>query len=407
MATIVKRSGSYRAVVRIKKHRPYTGTFPTMEAARDWARKIEAELIERDPLNPKIRINHLLDEYRKRILPRRKKRMAESHWKRDIPDLQTRFAHMSILDFEGDGVIRWSASLDEAEHPVSASTRSCYLDRLIGFFKQCETHFKTVIPWKDIYRCRKELKASGEFATNNERERRVSDDEIVRIKAQFKSKSIPLARIVDFCVASAMRIGEVTRIRWSDLNEKEGTIIIRDRKDPRNKIGNHKTVPLLGDTLRLLQEQREQPRIYKGKRDPDLIFPHATSYLSDLFNKACAKAGVEDCHLHDLRHEGISRLFEEDYKIQEVALVSGHSSWKHLERYTHLRPKNLVKKDRERRAQANDPGLQKQKMQALLDTPQGMKLLSELLGKKGVNQLSALVADQRGVTTLKVVKKAA
>jgi integrase len=384
MGTIVKRCGSYRAIVRIKKHRPYTDTFPTVEAARNWIRKTEAELMERDPLNPKIKVDHLLQQYIDRILPRRKARMAETHWKRDIPDLQSRFAHMSILDFEGNGVIKWSASLDKKEKPVSASTRACYLDRLLGFFKQCETHFGTVIPWKDIYRCRAKLFASGEFATNNERDRRVSEEEIVRIKAQIKSKSIPLARIIDFCVASAMRIGEVTRIRYSDLNEQEGTIIIRDRKDPRIKIGNHKTVPLLGDSLRLLQEQREQPRIYKGKDDPDLIFPHAADYLSDLFKNACTAAGIEDCHLHDLRHEAISRLFEIGYQIHEVQLVSGHTSWKSLKRYTNLRPKTLAKKDRDRRAQATDPGLQKQMLQSLLESPQTVKLLTELLAERNI-----------------------
>ena len=28
--------------------------------------------------------------------------------------------------------------------------------------------------------------------------------------------------------------------------------------------------------------------------------------------------------MHDLRHEGVSRLFEQGYQIQKVALVSGH-----------------------------------------------------------------------------------
>lgn len=40
-------------------------------------------------------------------------------------------------------------------------------------------------------------------------------------------------------------------------------------------------------------------------------------------------------------HEGISRLFEQGYQIQEVALVSGHKSWKNLKRYTQLRAVDL------------------------------------------------------------------
>lgn len=57
------------------------------------------------------------------------------------------------------------------------------------------------------------------------------------------------------------------------------------------------------------------------------------------------KAGLEDILLHDLRHEGISRLFELGFEIQEVATISGHRDWKVLRRYTHLKPSSLVAKE--------------------------------------------------------------
>lgn len=47
--------------------------------------------------------------------------------------------------------------------------------------------------------------------------------------------------------------------------------------------------------------------------------------------------GVEDLHFHDLRHEGVSRLFEMDWDIPRVSSVSGHRDWNSLRRYTHLR----------------------------------------------------------------------
>lgn len=46
-------------------------------------------------------------------------------------------------------------------------------------------------------------------------------------------------------------------------------------------------------------------------------------------------------HLHDLRHYGFSILFELGYQIQEVAIVSGHSSWDMLKRYKHIKPESL------------------------------------------------------------------
>lgn len=43
-----------------------------------------------------------------------------------------------------------------------------------------------------------------------------------------------------------------------------------------------------------------------------------------------------------MRHDGISRLFEIRWQggsIPHVAAVSGHRSWKSLQRYTHVRQK--------------------------------------------------------------------
>jgi site-specific recombinase XerD len=50
---------------------------------------------------------------------------------------------------------------------------------------------------------------------------------------------------------------------------------------------------------------------------------------------------IPNLHFHDLRHEGTSRLFEEGFEIQQVALVTGHKDWRHLRRYTNLRPEDL------------------------------------------------------------------
>jgi hypothetical protein len=46
--------------------------------------------------------------------------------------------------------------------------------------------------------------------------------------------------------------------------------------------------------------------------------------------------GVEDLHFHNLRNEGVSRLFEMDWDIPRVSSVSGHRDWYSLPRYTHL-----------------------------------------------------------------------
>ena len=78
--------------------------------------------------------------------------------------------------------------------------------------------------------------------------------------------------------------------------------------------------------------------------------PADTGHVSRIFTRSARKAGVKNVRLHDLRHEGISRLFEIGFAIQEVALISGHKDRKMLRRYTHLRPQSLIERERELRA---------------------------------------------------------
>jgi len=72
-----------------------------------------------------------------------------------------------------------------------------------------------------------------------------------------------------------MRIGEVCKLRWADLNNEHKTIIVRDRKDPRKKEGNHMIAPLLGESFSTATKQ---------PKSSDLIFP---------FNSRSVTAGFQ------------------------------------------------------------------------------------------------------------------
>jgi integrase len=67
------------------------------------------------------------------------------------------------------------------------------------------------------------------------------------------------------------------------------------------------------------------------------IFPFSAESISAAFTRACQLLGIENLHFHDLRHEGISLLFEMGKTIPQAAAVSGHRSWTSLQRYSHIR----------------------------------------------------------------------
>jgi integrase len=128
-----------------------------------------------------------------------------------------------------------------------------------------------------------------------------------------------------------MRIGEVCAIRWEDLHEEHKTVIVRDRKDPRKKIGNHMKVPLLGGALDIIQRQL--------KIDDPRIFPFNARSVTAGYRRARKALGIDDLRYHDLRREGASRLFEQGYPIDRVAQVTGHRDLNTLWRvYTDLSP---------------------------------------------------------------------
>ena len=174
----------------------------------------------------------------------------------------------------------------------------------------------------------------GIIGRSKERTRRPTLDELDKLMRHFtlselkRADSLPMRRIIAFAIFSTRRQEEVTRITWADLNADHLEQVVRDMKNPGEKIGNDVTTTLTPEALALINMQ---------PRTDARIWPHNAESISAAFTRACQFLGIEDLHFHDLRHDGISRLFEMGWSIPRVACVSGHRSWKSLQRYTHLR----------------------------------------------------------------------
>lgn len=325
-------NGTYQAYVRVKGHKDRYKTFSTGKEARKWVLKMETDLQESTATDPNVRIDKLIERYRDEVAPKRKT-MAPSHLSHDIPSIIRVFKGMKMADLQGRGLINWVNT-----RPNLPKTCHWHIARLRGVLRQAEHHWDVVVPWNDIALSQRKMLAVGSIAPSGERDRRCADVELDLIKTKINpDANRNWVDLFDFCVATAMRIGEVCRIEWKDFDEENRTILIRDRKHPTKKMGNHKVVPLLNGSFEILARQpRKKPR----------IFATAPTYASKVFHQCVIDAQIEDLVLHDLRHEGISRLFEKGFSIEEVSLVSGHTDWSTLKRYTHLKPTSLVAKER-------------------------------------------------------------
>jgi hypothetical protein len=184
-----------------------------------------------------------------------------------------------------------------------------------------------------------EMKLVGK---SQKRTRRPTEEELDKLRVALKARTsyrpngdvrIPYIDILEFSILTCMRIGEVCKITWADLNREHKTVIVRDRKDPRKKEGNHMIVPLLAGSFDIAIKQAEVD---------ERIFPFNSRSVSAGFQRERNKLGITDLRYHDLRREGASRLFEKGYSIEEVAQVTGHRNLNILwQVYTQLFPHKL------------------------------------------------------------------
>ena len=142
---------------------------------------------------------------------------------------------------------------------------------------------------------------------------------------------------IDIAVESAMRQGEIHRLKWSDIDEDAGVIHLW-RKDKKAEGGRSKSkIPLLKGVREALLRARNTTQ-----QGDNLFHVRRSASISDKFARLTDKIGIKDLRFHDLRHEAISRMFERGMGVAEVRVVSGHRTLEQLSRYVNLRAEDLA-----------------------------------------------------------------
>lgn len=342
MASILQVKGRWRAQVRRKGWPVYTKTFPTKAAAEKWARTIEADIdtgvlpgaavvaARRYTVADLIRDYRTLRDASRPVLD-----TSTEHY--NLRRLEDHLGPLDATRLRPDDLVGYAQMrADQGAGPYTVNMEMSKLGTMIRMVASAK---HMALP-DVVQQARPLLGHLKLIGGGGRRERRPTDDELDRILSHMDATyGQPFGDAVRFAVGTAMRRGEIVRITWDDLDPAHRLVLVRDRKDPRNKAGNDQWVPLLADTAcgDMWALVQRQPR---REGDPR-IFPFGDSTLSKYFTWTCRELSIPDLHFHDLRHHGISLLFEAGYRIEQVALVSGHRSWQNLKRYTNLRPEDL------------------------------------------------------------------
>lgn len=166
-------------------------------------------------------------------------------------------------------------------------------------------------------------------AQDNRRDRRLLGVELhLLVAATRKTRNPLMLPIILFALETGMRRGEILAMNWSDVDLKRHSVTI-----PEAKNGYARTIPLTEKACSLL----DGFSVRTGS-----IFPITPTALKLSWTRLTKRAGLDNLHFHDLRHEAISRFFEVGLTIPEVASISGHRDMRMLFRYAHADPSRVL-----------------------------------------------------------------
>src|SRR5262249_21620461 len=162
-------------------------------------------------------------------------------------------------------------------------------------------------------------------------------------------------------VTTGLRLGEVTGLRWSDLNLQNGRVIVRRNlqrqrgkglvlKEPKSD-ESVRSVHLAPPAVSALRDHRQwwlKQRLSVGDawQDLDLVFPSLTggpvdpARVNQAFHMALHKASLPCVRPHDLRHTAATLLLEAGVHPKVVQEMLGHSRIRlTLDTYSHVTPR--------------------------------------------------------------------
>lgn len=346
MGTIVKRrrkngSTAWLAQIAIKKDKKIivreNKTFDRRSVAAAWIEDREAKFARSGTLEAydaqssrsiKPTLADAIDRYIRdshKTMGRTKTQVLNAIKTFDIADIACEdVSSPDIVDF----------AKQKLESGVQPQTVGNYLSHLGSVFSIARAAWSFPLDPSAMDDARKVTDRLGITSKSKARDRRPTFDELDALMEHFlersrrRPSSVPMHRIVAFAIFSTRRQEEIVKVEWKDLDKKNSRILVCDMKHPGQKQGNDVWCDLDDQALSIITAM---PKL------ADQIFPYTTDAIGAAFTRACKLLGIEDLRFHDLRHEGVSRLFEMGFNIPHVAARSGHRSWTSLKRYTHLR----------------------------------------------------------------------
>ncbi len=327
MATIRKSRGKWQAQVRLKGIKPIAKSFSKKSDAVAWSLVIESRVIRGTYVDPRVAESTLVSDVINRYLELRNKNNRVDASLRSRSERLRR--SLGVFSLSQLSVADLSRYRDQRLEVVSGQTVIHELSLMRAILRTAATEWGIPFP----------------LGVPTIRLPKTPRGRVRRLKAGEEEKLLSLCddpTLQDFillALETAMRRSELINLRWEDIDWKSRVLSIHKTKN-----GIPRQIPLSDKALMVLQRQADIRVTNGGQNDNEQgrVFHLSAMAITHRFTRLREKAGIKDLHLHDCRHEAISRLFELGLNQMEVAAISGHQSVSMLQRYTHIGVNHLV-----------------------------------------------------------------
>ncbi|CAM2964706.1 tyrosine-type recombinase/integrase [Legionella worsleiensis] len=165
----------------------------------------------------------------------------------------------------------------------------------------------------------------------NRRIRWLTKEEVTRLLKELPSH---LKDMAAFTLATGLRESNVTQLKWTQINLEKGHALIHPEESKTNRAI---PVPLNKQAISIISSQKGNNPIYvftyQGKP--------VTRCNNHAWQKALARAGIENFRWHDLRHTWASWHVQNGTALHELQQLGGWSNYEMVLRYAHLSSEHL------------------------------------------------------------------
>lgn len=321
MGSIRKRSGRYQAQVRRHGAQAVSRTFTTRKDALVWIRGLEAriDLGDTSVTAPKaLTLGDLLARYCSEISPHKKGAVPEIRRLNRL--LRDEVSKISLNNVNSHALASFR------DRRIADGVRAAQYD--LALIRHCwniaKKEWGIPLPANPV----SDIRVPNGI---KHRDRRLHDGEFEKLKEAAKlSQNNYLWPMVQFAVYTAMRRSEILSLRWENVSMPERFANLTDTKN-----GTARQVPLSMDAISILKELPQETAA---------VFNTTDTAIRLAWPRLIKRAGIQDLRFHDLRHEAVSRFFEQGLLSSEVASISGHKDPRMLAKYTHIKMQHLLRK---------------------------------------------------------------